>query len=97
MGVATQMLRIGPFLIRRAKLAFAVTSDEIDEANEVGDFEYWSAYSNQLLALVITMFFAITMPATPPFGLLYFITHTIADRYQLGYVFPPAKIASDGM
>lgn len=87
-GTALALLRVGPFLLRRLKLQFATTEDQIADANEIEPFLYYVKYPELLLALTITLFFSLTMPVTCPFGMLFFLCRYCGDRYLLAYVHP---------
>lgn len=71
MGTSLELLRPGPFFLRRVKLKMAVTVDEVDDANVIEPFLFSIQYPLVLLCLTITMFYSITMPLTTVFGVIH--------------------------
>lgn len=86
-GCAMQLLRIGPFIGRRVKLQLAVTEDEVAEANLIEHCAFFQEYPPILLNLTISIFFSLTLPFTPVFGLLFFAAKFFVSRHSIAFVY----------
>merc|ERR1711912_224397 len=88
-----RLIRLGPFLKRNAKLLFATTDDDIARANLLLPFEFHiDGYPWAIMVMVITLLFAITLPITVGFGLIYFLMHYLTTKHLLIYHYPSTTI-----
>ena len=57
----------------RTESSTLALQDEVDEAKQTEEFNYYLVYPTTLFAFVVTMFFSITMPIIPLFGVSFFL------------------------
>ena len=88
-----QIIRFGPFFLFNIKNANSEMKTTLQKENIQGwqdplFFIYMIQYPYIVVTAMVCLFFSITMPVTPVFGVLFYSTKLIVDKYLLIFVYP---------
>jgi hypothetical protein len=82
-GSAMALLDLPNYVWRRWKIATATTQRELDEANKPPIYAPSGSYAGHLTIFGILLMYSVMVPLILAFGLAYFLSAFLLDRYTL--------------
>ncbi|XP_043916147.1 CSC1-like protein 1 [Protopterus annectens] len=93
-GSGMELIRLPGLLLYTIRMAMAKSAAERRNIrqNQAYECEFGFMYAWMLCVVTVIMAYSITCPMIVPFGLIYLMMKHMVDRYNIYYVFLPAKL-----